>query len=166
VETASGNSSKLEQRLLAAVASLQAATQQKRALTEALVRLSDSASLFARTSTAVDPQSRLALETEIRNATAALSGRTEEHTNEATPSLISGTAVSVKGDLALVVVNLGSKHGLRVGMPFQVSRGDKNIGSVTVVDVRDKISGAVIQHLASEQDPIKVGDHLKVAAVQ
>jgi hypothetical protein len=65
-----------------------------------------------------------------------------------------------------VVLNLGSKHGIRVGMPFQVTRGDKEIGSVSVVDVRDKIAGAVIQQLTSEQDPIKVGDHLKVAAAQ
>jgi hypothetical protein len=68
VNTASGNSARLEQRLLAAVASLQAASLEKRALTEALVRLSESASLFAKASTTVDPQSRLALETEIRNA--------------------------------------------------------------------------------------------------
>jgi hypothetical protein len=166
VNTASGNSARLEQRLLAAVASLQAASLEKRALTEALVRLSESASLFAKASTTVDPQSRLALETEIRNAGAALSGRRDQESAENPASLISGRAVSVKGDLALVVLNLGSKHGIRVGMPFQVTRGDKEIGSVSVVDVRDKIAGAVIQQLTSEQDPIKVGDHLKVAAAQ
>ena len=33
-------------------------------------------------------------------------------------------AISVKEELALVVVNLGSRQGVKVGMPFQVIRGD------------------------------------------
>ena len=47
-------------------------------------------------------------------------------------------AISVKDDLALVVMNLGSKQGVKVGMPFQVIRGEHIVGSVRVVDVREK----------------------------
>ena len=73
---------------------------------------------------------------------------------------------SLKDDLALVVMNLGSKQGVKVGMPFQVIRGEKIVGSVRVVDVRDKIAGAVVQNLSSEKDRIKVGDRLKVDVQQ
>jgi hypothetical protein len=85
----------------------------------------------------------------------------------AVPANISdGIAIAVKDDLSLVVINLGSKQGVREGMPFQVIRGEKLIGKVRVVDVRDKIAGAIVQNLFSEKDPIKVGDHLKVDAQQ
>ena len=49
-------------------------------------------------------------------------------------------------------------------MPFRVWRGDREIGLVRVVDVREKISGAVIQTLGSDTDTVKVGDRLRVDA--
>ncbi len=51
-------------------------------------------------------------------------------------------------------------------MPFQVLRDNHIIGSVRVVEVREKIAGAIIENLSSEKDHIKVGDHLKIAARQ
>ena len=74
--------------------------------------------------------------------------------------------ISIKEELSLVVANVGQKQGVKVGMPFQVLRGDQLIGTVRVVDARDKIAGAVIQNLTSEKDKIKVGDRLKVDAAQ
>jgi hypothetical protein len=49
-------------------------------------------------------------------------------------------------------------------MPFQVIRADREVGVVRIVDVREKIAGAVVQNLSSEKDRIQVGDRLKVAA--
>ena len=72
--------------------------------------------------------------------------------------------VDVKEELALIVANIGEKQGVRIGMPFQVWREDKRIGEVRVIDVRDSISGAVIQSLESEKVPVKNGDRLKVDA--
>ena len=54
--------------------------------------------------------------------------------------------------------------GVKIGMPFKVIRGDAEIGLVRVVNVRDEISGAVIQNLDSDKNKIKVGDRLRVAA--
>jgi hypothetical protein len=65
-----------------------------------------------------------------------------------------------------VVANLGHRHGVKVGMPFQVIRDERIIGTVRVVDVREKISGAVIQDSASEKQQFKVGDRLRVDAQQ
>ena len=48
-------------------------------------------------------------------------------------------------------------------MPFQVWRGERQIGLVRIVDVREKISGAVIQSLDPKEN-IKVGDALRVDA--
>jgi hypothetical protein len=110
----------------------------------------------------------MTLETELRNARIALGDSSPNAVEAAAvPASISdGMAIAVKDDLSLVVINLGSKQGVREGMPFQVVRGEKIIGRVRVVDVREKIAGAVVQDLFSEKDQIKVGDHLKVDAHQ
>ena len=69
----------------------------------------------------------------------------------------------MKEELALVVANLGRAQGAKIGMPFQVWRGERQIGLVRIVDVREKISGAVIQSLDPKEN-IKVGDTLRVDA--
>jgi hypothetical protein len=168
LDTAGGNNSKVEQRLLTAVSDLRVMADEKKQLSEAIVRLSEAASLYAKTATGVNAETRLSLEAEIRNANLAL-GLNSPNAVEANPipaTISDGGVISVKDDLALVVMNLGSKHGVKVGMPFQVIRDQRLIGSVRVVDVREKIAGATIQNLSSEKDRIKVGDRLKVDARQ
>jgi hypothetical protein len=165
LDVSSGNNAKLEQRLLAAVSDLRITNEEKKKLSEALVRLSEAVALYTKTPSA---DSRLALEVQLRNANAAL-GLASPNAVEALPvpaTISDGMAISVKDDLALVVINLGSKAGVRVGMPFLVIRGDHIVGTVRIVDVREKIAGAVIQNLTTEKDRIQVGDHVKVDAHQ
>jgi hypothetical protein len=49
-------------------------------------------------------------------------------------------------------------------MPMRVMRGDRRIATLRVVDVRQKICGAVIQEMDSKKERIKVGDRLQVDA--
>ncbi len=168
IGTTDPSGAKLEQRVLAAVNDMRVLAEEKKKLTEAIVRLTEAASVYAKTATGASPEMRMTLETEIRNANAAL-GLNSPNAVEASAipaSLNDAAVISVKDDLALVVMNLGSEHGVKVGMPFQVTRGKKIIGSVRVVDVRGKIAGAFIQDLTTEKDRIQVGDHLKVDARQ
>jgi hypothetical protein len=51
-------------------------------------------------------------------------------------------------------------------MPFQVWRDNKRVGEVRVVDVRERICGAIIQSLENEKNPIKSGDRLRVDTKQ
>jgi hypothetical protein len=161
---ATSDPKKLEQRLLAATSDLQKAESEKGRLTEALVRLCEAVLRFSRSASSNDPDSRLLLEAEIRNANSALGiDGNEAPLGSPVPSTLQeASVISVREELALVVVNLGQKQGTRVGMPFQVIRGASVIGSVRVVDVREKFSGAVIQRLSSDNDRIKVGDRLRV----
>ena len=166
IDSVTGNGEKLEQRLLTAVNDLRTSNTEKKNLSEALVRLVEAATLYAKTATGASPQSRLTLETEIRGANALLgvSSSNAVEAPAATATMSDGTVLSVEPGLALVVMNLGSKQGVKVGTPFQIVRDHKVIGNVRVVDVREKIAGAVIQNLSSEKDQIKVGDILKVDA--
>jgi hypothetical protein len=49
-------------------------------------------------------------------------------------------------------------------MPFQVYRNGKVINTIKIVDVREKVSGGVIQFLTTETTRIEKGDILKVDA--
>ncbi|MFL6530963.1 MAG: hypothetical protein ACJ8KX_10875, partial [Chthoniobacterales bacterium] len=84
--------------------------------------------------------------------------------SEPQPSLMDGSVISVKDEWSLVVGNLGEKQGVKIGMPLRVVRDDKTIATLRVVDVRQKICGAVIQEMGSEKEKIKVGDRLQADA--
>jgi hypothetical protein len=49
-------------------------------------------------------------------------------------------------------------------MPMRVMRGEKRLATLRVVDVRQKICGAIIQEMDSAKEKIKVGDRLQVDA--
>lgn len=171
VNAASDDNKVLEQRLLAAINSLRTAISDKSKFSQALVRLVDASSLYVKTATAGSPEARLALESEIRNSNLALKAQTGEANSDtdvkgAKASYAGGRVVGVKDDLSLIVINVGINSGVRLGMPLQIMRDEQVIGSVRVVDVREKVVGAVIQNLSSEKQRIKVGDRLKVVADQ
>jgi hypothetical protein len=77
-----------------------------------------------------------------------------------------GKVIRVREEWSLVVGNLGPQQGVKLGMPLRVVRAGKTIATLRVVDVREKISGAVVQELDSEKVRIKVGDRLQVDARQ
>jgi len=160
------NETKLQQRLLKAVSDLRIVQDEKDKLSDQLVRLSEAMLRYLKSASSVDADARMAVELEMRNTNEAL-GLPSDHapTANADPAtLTDAMVISVKEELALVVANVGRKQGVKVGMPFKVIRGDGEIGLVRVVDVRDSISGAVIQSLESDKNKIKVGDRLQVAA--
>lgn len=166
IDAAGPNKSKLEQRLLQAVSDLKIAQDEKNKLADQLVRLSEAMLRYLKTATSTDADARMALETELRAVNEVL-GIPSSQAVEAEPAsatLTDAMVISVKEELALVVANVGSKQGVQAGMPFKVMRGDDQIALVRVVDVRDKISGAVIQELSSTKEKIKVGDRLRVDA--
>lgn len=108
-------------------------------------------------------EARAALETQLRAAN-RLMGAGGDETPAAGPTLTDASVVEIKPEFSLVVANVGRETGVRMGMPFQVWRGNRRVGDVRVIDVRDRISGAVTQNLVSEEDPIQVGDRLRVDA--
>ncbi|MBU3666187.1 MAG: hypothetical protein FGM15_09995 [Chthoniobacterales bacterium] len=109
-------------------------------------------------------EARASLESELRAADRMLGvGATDDLDAQAARATLTDAAVvEVKPEFALVVANIGREAGVKIGMPFQVWRDNRRVGEVRVIDVRDRISGAVIQNLVSEEDPIKTGDRLRV----
>lgn len=158
----------LEQRLLQAVNALRQSENGRDALNKALVRLVQVTTEYAKKP---DPEAKLVLDAELKNAdealTRALAGDALDKAAkkaEPAPDLANGKVSAMDPKSGCVVVNLGMRHGVKAGMPFQVRRGDKLIATVRVVDVRQTFCGTVIQNLVSDKDPVKLGDSIKVDA--
>jgi hypothetical protein len=66
--------------------------------------------------------------------------------------------IGVKDDYGIVVINVGSNSGAKIGMPFRLFRKDRPLGTSVIVDVRDNVSAALIKNLREEEDYPKVGD--------
>jgi hypothetical protein len=146
---------------------LKIAEDERSKLRSALIGLSEAVLRYNKVSLSSDAAIRLDLEATMRESAKVLGINAPDAVNaQAEPStLTDGMVVSIKEDLNLVVANIGSRHGVKVGMPFDIVRGDNIVGSVRIVDVREKIAGGLIQYL-SDQERIRTGDRLKVASQQ
>lgn len=164
--TSTASPTALEQRLLQAVNALRQSDTARDSLSKSLVRLVQVATEYSKKP---DPDAKLVLDTELKRAdealTRALAGDMLDKASVAAQpaaDLSNGKVSAVKPDIGCVVLNLGSKHGVKVGMPFQVRRGDKLVATLRVVDARQNFCGTVIQNLVSDKDPVKLGDAVKV----
>lgn len=164
VESISKDRAKLEQRLLKAVSDLQLTNKEKEGYREQLLTLSETMLHYVKTTQGADAEARAELEAQLRATSQLLSTSRATTSNDIAPDLMDGKVLSVKEEWALVVGNLGARQGVKIGMPLRVVREGKTIATLRVVDVREKISGAVIQELDSEKVQIKVGDCLQVDA--
>src|SRR5437870_5473061 len=161
--SASKDRSKLEQRLLAAVSDLQLAQKERDEYRDQMLRLNEAMLRYLKTSQGGDAQARMDVETQLRS-TNQLVTRSATAPDSAEPSLLDGSVISVKDEWSFVVGNLGEKQGVKIGMPMRVMRDDRKIATLRVVDVRQKICGAVIQETDSEKEKIRIGDRLQVDA--
>ena len=164
LESASKDKSQLEQRLLSAVSDLQLLQKERDQYRDQLLRLTEAMLHLLKTSTGGDARARMEVEAQLRG-TSDLIAKTGVAV-EAQPTLMDGSVVSVKDEWSLIVANLGEKQGVKIGMPLRVLRGDRVIATLRVVDVRQKICGAVIQEMISGKEKIKVGDRLQADARQ
>ncbi len=165
IEAGSKDRAPLEQRRLKAVSDLQLTNTEKKAYREQLLKLTETMLRYVKTAQNADPQARAEVEAQLRATKQLLAANEGVMPNdESAPDLMDGKVLSVKEEWALVVSNLGARQGVKIGMPLRVVRDGKTIATLRVVDVREKISGAVIQELGSEKAKIKVGDRLQADA--
>ncbi len=162
--SASKDRAKLEQRLLAAVSDLRLTQKERDEYRDQTLRLNEAMLRYLKTSQSGDAQARMDVETQLRSANQLATRSTIEHATAPEPSLMDGSVISVKEQWSFVVGNLGENQGAKIGMPMRVMRGDRKIATLRVVDVRQRICGAVIQEMDSEEEKIRVGDRLQVDA--
>ncbi|TDU63049.1 hypothetical protein EI77_04570 [Prosthecobacter fusiformis] len=153
-------------RLLASLSDLRIAETSRQKLADSLMELAEASLQFAKTVQTPDAASSDRLSKALSTAEAVLSAaaaapQTEEVATERT-NLQDARIVSLKPDLGIAVLSVGSRDGVKPGMPFEIYREDKPIAKILVTEVRSSVSGAVVQELANAADPVKVGDRGKV----
>src|SRR6266480_1630117 len=132
LESADKDRAKLEQRLLSAVSDMQLLQKEREQYRDQSLRLSEAILHLLKTSTGGDAQARMEVETQLRRASELATK--SQNSPEETATLMDG----------------------------RVIRADKLIATLRVVDVRQRICGAVIQEMGSGK--IKVGDRLQADA--
>jgi len=155
--------SRLEARLLQAIRELRVLKEKNQAAIEQLVRLSEAITVLVKTSGTIKTEARVAVEAELRE-TAKILGASGINSFDIETNLQDAQVVDFKEDLSLLVANVGTANGVKVGMPFKILRDGQLIGNAKVIDVRERISGAVIQNLSSENTRVEKGDALRVDA--
>ena len=153
----------IDSRLIKLLSELKIATAERSRLRDALIGLTEASARYQKHAGKEGPEIKVELQSAMKESTEVLglSAKAPTEVPLAPARLTDSIVVSVKNDLALIVDNVGLRHGVRLGMPFDVVRGDAVIGTIRIVDVRDKISGALVQNL-SKDETIKVGDRLRV----
>ena len=160
--SASKDRAKLEQRLLAAVSDLRLAQKERDELRDQLLGLNEALLHYLQTVQGGDAQARADVETQLRKTNELVGRSATRITKEPQASLMDASVLSVKEEWSFVVANIGEQQGVKIGMPLRVMRGDNKIALARVVEVRQRICGAVIEDSGKEK--IKVGDRLQVDA--
>jgi len=164
LESANKDRAKLEQRLLSAVSDLQLAQKERDEFRDQMLRLNETVLTFLQTSQGADPHARMEVEAQLRSTNDLVAKSSEKPAVGEQPGLMEATVVSIKDEWSFVVGNVGEKQGMKIGMPLRVMRDERRIATLRVVDVRQKICGAVIERMDSVKEKIKVGDRLQVDA--
>ena len=158
--SASKDRAKLEQRLLTAVSDLQLAQKERDQYRDQMMQLSEAMLRYLKTAEGGDAQARMDVEAQLRSLNALVD--TSSKVQPKIGSLLDGSVIGMKEEWSFVVGNLGAREGVKIGMPLRVKRGDELVARLRVVDVRERICGAIIQESGKEK--IKVGDRLEVDA--
>ena len=138
------------------------AQKERDELRDQLLGLNEALLRYLKTSQGGDAQARADVETQLRKTNELVGRSTSTGSKEPQASLMDASVLSVKDDWSFVVANIGEQQGVKIGMPLRVMRGDLKIATLRVVDVRQRICGAVIEDSGKEK--IKVGDRLQVDA--
>lgn len=157
----------VQERLLGALSDLRIVTDQKKKLSDSLVGLAEASMVFAKTAQNSDAEARRTLETALAKGDQVLRAANNVAAGDegkAAKSLHEARVVSMKPEFGVAILDVGSRDGVKPGMPFEITRGEKTVGRVFVTDVRKGVSGAVVQEVVNPADPVKVGDRGKVEA--
>jgi hypothetical protein len=98
---------------------------------------------------------------EVERAKALLAAQKPVSRPATNSSLETARVLEFNPKLRLVVLDVGSLQGARVGMPFIVLRGERVIAWARVVEVRQKICGALIEKTEGNVT-VKAGDAASV----
>jgi len=141
-----------QRQLADTVRHLAQAQAERRRLAEQLQRLLGAVQSNANVSVEVEATEKMlaTLQRPSEEVTAAAAGRLE-----------AARILDVNPKLRAVVLDVGAEQGVRVGMPFLVLRGDRVVAGLRVIEVRPRVSGALIEN-TEKGVVLQAGDAVRV----
>jgi DNA-binding FrmR family transcriptional regulator len=129
-------------RLVEAAADYELAKERIAALESAATRLSSTITEYLGQAIASDPEARLRVETSLRELDAALGLRQKRPPAVRYGTLRRAHVVSLDQESGMLVLDLGESQGAKIGMTFELLRGQQPYGKAILFDVRKGLSGA------------------------
>lgn len=154
-----------EDRAVQGAADLQLAHERIEELEKAVTRLSSSITQYISQAVASDPESRLLVETSLRELDAVLGLRQKRPPAVRHGNLQQARVVSLDQESGMLVFDLGESQGAKIGMTFDLVRGEQPYGKAILFDVRKGISGAFVETLDNPAESPRPGD-LAILATQ
>lgn len=155
----------LEQRLLKAVRDLDIMTQESERQRKALHELSEAFLKYLAATPEAKENIRGEAEEAIAKAGKSLDSLVDEDAHYA-KRLERSQVVSFDSSIGLVVIDAGRKSGAIVGTPIYIERNEEPTYTALIVDVRDSISGALLQDKVGSVAGVKVGDRVRPLATE
>ena len=152
--------------ILDAVKNTEVIDKQYRATEKAALQLMVDMREYLRTAVAADPDSRIRLETSIRELDVALGLRQNPRPQLTQGSLQHAKIISIDAESGVLVVNAGENQSVRRGMTFTIMRGKQKVAEAIVTDVRKDFSGLLPTQLDDSNDPVRSGDIASVKISQ
>lgn len=147
-----------DERLIQAAADLQLANERVRQLESTVTKLSSAVTGYIQQAVVSDPDARVRVETSLRELDALLGLRQKPRPDIRSGSLQKAQVVSLDPESGMLVLNLGESQGAKIGMTFQLLRGQLFYGRAILADVRKAVSGAFIEKLDNESESARPGD--------
>jgi len=147
-----------DDRHVEAVKNMAVLDRRLRKMEEAAIRLSASVQGYLKSAIASDPEARAQVEARLRELEVELGLRVRPEQNIDRGNLQHAKVRSIDEKSGLVVLNVGEKEKTRIGMVFNIMRGEEFIGEVMVADTRPNVCGVFVQKLENEKNPVRFGD--------
>jgi len=147
-----------DDRLIQAAADLQLANERIAELEKSVTRLAACITEYLRQAMVSDPDTRLRVETSLRELDVVLRLRQKPRPDVRTGSLQQARIVSLDQQSGMLVLNIGESQGARIGMTFRLTRGQQPYGKAILADVRKGVSGAFVESLDHPADTPRTGD--------
>jgi flagellar basal body-associated protein FliL len=147
-----------DDRLIQAAADLQLASERTTGLEKSVTRLATDVNDYLRQAVVSDPEARLRVETSLRELDAVLGLRQKPLPDIRTGSLQQARIISLDQESGMLVLNLGESQGAKIGMTFQLTRGQQPYGNAILADVRKGVSGAFVESLGKVTESPRLGD--------
>jgi len=147
-----------DDRLIQAAADLEIANERIAELEAKSAKLKAAIQDYVTEAVVSDPDSRLRLETAIRELDSTVGLVQKPRPDVRTGNLQQARIVSLDQQTGMLVLNLGETQGAKIGMTFELRNGQKPYGKAILADVRKGVSGAFVEQIDIKNQTPELGD--------